>query len=471
MAAKGFRTAFILTFSILLISLTFSCRKDLEFETITTSLRFSKDTVFLDTIFTRSNSETYLLKVYNDSDENISLSQIYLNRRSESPFRINVDGMPGFEFSEVPLRANDSLMIFVEIALEDAANALIEEDEIIFADSQQQVKMLAMTENAVYHYPNENEDVVLLNQDTQWNGDISHVIYGNVRLASGKTLNINEGARIYMHNGSSLEIEPNATLNLNGTLTNPVLIRGDRHDARYDSLPGQWNEIKLINAELNTNYAIIKSGRKGFNLENSTATIANTQIYNMSSSGIFALNSTIEGRNVVISDAADACLNIEKGGNYTFYYSTFANMWESGVAGISGPNFPAYLSNYTAVYDSEGNQTGEEFGALNAFFGNCIFYGRSLNGVYLDERENASFTYDFNSCLIKNDDTSTFNFSNLGAITENPLFQSAIFSQQDLRLQEDSPARNAGNNQFNSVAPMDLKGIQRDSSPNMGAYE
>lgn len=456
---------------ILIILFSSSCRKDLEFETSGTQLRFSKDTVFLDTIFTNSNSETYLLKVHNDSDENISLSNVYLNQRGSSPFRINIDGRSGFEFSEIPLRANDSLMVFVEIALGDDSGNMVEEDELVFADSGQEVKLLALSENAVYHYPAEGETEFLLTENTTWDSSVSHVIFGNIRLAENKTLNIQEGTKVYLHNNSSLEISPNADLNLNGTLQDPVIIRGARHDARYDSLPKQWNQIKLIDARLNSNYAVISGGTNGFHLDHSEATINNTQIYNMASSGIFTKNATVNGKNVVISDAGDACLNIEMGGNYEFYFSTFANMWESGVAGISGPTIPAYLSDYTAVYDAEGNETGQEFAAMNAFFGNCIFYGNYPNGVYLDPQGNVAFNYDFQNCLIKNENTAEFDFSPFNVVTENPLFVSAIFSNQDLRLQEDSPARNAGNNAWNNLVPADIKGVNRDSSPNIGAYE
>ena len=471
MSKVGSNGVILFVISALICISAISCRKDLEFETNSTNLRFSKDTVFLDTIFTQSNSETYLLKVYNDSDNDVSLRYIYLNQRSNSAFRINLDGRSGYEFSEIPLRANDSLMVFVEVAVQNGNQDMIEEDEIFFADTQQQVKLLAMTEDAIYHYPAQGEDFVYLNDDTTWANVASHVIYGNLKLVENKSLTIQEGTKIYLSNNSSIITEPNATLNLNGTIENPILIRGARHDARYDTLPKQWNQIKIREGNLNAQNVILKGGTKGFNLENAIANIHNTQIYNMASSGIFAINSNVTGTNVAISDAGEACLNIEKGGNYSFYYSTFANNWETGVVGISGPYIPAYLSNYTATYDDEGNEIGEEYAMLDAFFGSCIFYGAYPNGAYLDAKDDAGFAFDIQNCLIKNENTSEFDFSSFNPITENPLFQSTIFSQQDLRLQEDSPARNQANNQFNSFAPNDIKGIQRGANPNLGAYE
>lgn len=440
-----------------------SCRKDLEFETSNQALRFSQDTVFLDTIFTQSNSETYLLKVYNDSGDDISLSNVYLHQRENSAFRINLDGRSGFEFSEIPLRANDSLMVFIEVAVADANNDFIEEDELVFENSNQEVKLLAMTEEAIYHYPNDNEDFIYINQDTQWNNNASHIVYGTVKLAENATFNVQEGTKIYFHNNSGMEID--GTLNLNGTLENPISMRGDRHDARYDSLPKQWNEIKFNpNSVLNSNYATLKGGTNGFHLDNATANITNTQIYNMSSSGIFAKNAYVLGANVVIADNADACLNVEDGGTYNFYYSTFANAWKSGIAGVSGINVPAYLSNY--ITDENGNETQSDF---TGTFANCIFYGQFANGVYLDNHDGANFNYSFNSCLIKNEDTNLADLSS--SLNDEPLFYSNIFSNHDLRLQDDSPGVNTGDNSFNSFAEKDIKGLLRGNTPSIGAYE
>lgn len=459
----GFLSSITIIISFIVISLTTSCRKDLDFEISNTNLRFSKDTVFLDTIFTQSNSETYLLKVFNDSDNDISLENVYLNRRDNSSFRVNVDGLSGFEFSEIPLRAKDSLMVFVEIAVDQANNDMIEEDELVFENSNQQVKLLAMIEEATYHYPSEDEDFIFINENTVWDNNTSHVVYGTVKLAENASLSILQGSRIYFHNNSGMDID--GTLNLNGTLENPIIIRGDRHDARYDTLPKQWNSIKMnTNSMLSANYAVLKGGTYGFSLENSTANISNTQIYNMASSGIFAKNADVSAANVVIADAADACLNVENGGTYNFYFSTFANAWSSGVAGVSGPNIPVYLSNYTL--DADNNEIYADF---DGTFANCIFYGRSLNGIYFDPKDGANFTYALDACLIKNEDTSSHDFS--AYVNDEPLFMSNIYSHHDLRLQEGSPGEDAGNANYNATVPNDILGNPRIGNPSMGAYE
>ena len=81
---------FWLLLSGILIMLT-SCRKDFEFEPSSGDLRFSRDTVYLDTVFTNIGSSTYTLKVYNRSDKDIEIPKIELARGLESKYRMTID--------------------------------------------------------------------------------------------------------------------------------------------------------------------------------------------------------------------------------------------------------------------------------------------------------------------------------------------------------------------------------------------
>src|SRR5690554_7132205 len=88
-----------------------SCRND--FETIPSSgnLEFSKDTVYLDTIFTNIGSSTYNLKVYNNSKKDIHIPSLRLAQGEDSQYRLNVDGIPGKVFQDVQVLAKDSIFI------------------------------------------------------------------------------------------------------------------------------------------------------------------------------------------------------------------------------------------------------------------------------------------------------------------------------------------------------------------------
>ena len=123
-----------------------SCNNDIEFEINDNDLLFSKDTVYLDTVFTNIGSSTYNLKVYNNSNKNILIPEIKLSNGNDSFFRLNVDGIynqnddQGKRFENIELLANDSLYIFIEttINIDDInsdQNSFLYEDKIEFLNS------------------------------------------------------------------------------------------------------------------------------------------------------------------------------------------------------------------------------------------------------------------------------------------------------------------------------------------------
>ena len=77
----------------ILISLS-SCRKDFETVPSSGNLGFSKDTVYLDTVFSHISSSTYTLKVYNRSNDDIKISKIHLGK-ANSKYRMMIDGLTG----------------------------------------------------------------------------------------------------------------------------------------------------------------------------------------------------------------------------------------------------------------------------------------------------------------------------------------------------------------------------------------
>ena len=111
-----------------------SCRKDFDFAPSTGNLEFSKDTIYLDTIFSNIGSSTYNLKVYNRSNDDISIPTVRLSQGESSNYRLNVDGLPGKEFENVELLANDSLFIFVETTA-DIQTLALNSLEFLYTDA------------------------------------------------------------------------------------------------------------------------------------------------------------------------------------------------------------------------------------------------------------------------------------------------------------------------------------------------
>ena len=106
-----------------IISLS-ACRSDFETVASNGSLTFSKDTIFLDTVFSSVSTSTYALKVYNRSNNDINIPTINLAKKQNSKYRMTVDGSSGNqgkEFKDITLLAKDSLYIFIETTIDASA--------------------------------------------------------------------------------------------------------------------------------------------------------------------------------------------------------------------------------------------------------------------------------------------------------------------------------------------------------------
>lgn len=201
-----------------------SCERDDFSSSPSITLNFSADTVLFDTVFTAIGSSTHYLKVYNRSKSDVRISSIRLAGGESSYYRINVDGMSGYTFEDVPLRSKDSLFIFVEVTvdptLQDAP--LLIPDSIIFNTNGnvQDVKLVAW-----------GQDVHLLNarvieNDTIFLPDKPYLIYDYLLVNPDVELRITQGVKLYFHNSAQLVVA--GTLTVDGDAENPVTFEGDR---------------------------------------------------------------------------------------------------------------------------------------------------------------------------------------------------------------------------------------------------
>lgn len=426
------------------ISLT-SCRNEFDFEFSNGGLSFSKDTVYLDTVFTNIGSSTYTLKVYNKSDKNISIPSLKLGKGMTSKYRLMVDGMPGQEFQNVEMLAKDSMYIFVSVTADVADSNptdFLYTDQILFGEgsNQQKVELVTLIQDAVFLYPQKygdgttetlpiggdeiygfflDEADATNGNELHWTNTKPYVIYGYAAVPSNKTLLVDAGARVHFHADSGLIVANNGSLQINGTpsltasLENEVIFEGDRLEPEFSEVPGQWGTIWLTQGSTNNSFSnvTIKNATVGILVagNDGTATptyINNTQIYNCSNVGILARTGNIDGKNVVINNCGQASFAGSFGGSYEFTHSTFANYWSS-------PNQTAVL-----LDDYIQTDTGNIIEPLvKANFKNCIIYGSTNLGINL-KKQGTTFNYNFDHCLIK--------FIDLGnQFASNPLYQFA----------------------------------------------
>ncbi|MGC1632304.1 MAG: hypothetical protein WA749_09370 [Gelidibacter sp.] len=508
---------FILTISTLI--LWSSCRKDFDFEPSDGTLTFSKDTVYLDTVFTNIGSSTYNLKVYNRSNKDISIPTLRLGQGQASNYRLNVDGIAGKEFKNVELLAKDSMFIFIETTFDmqsvvTASNQFLYTDVIEFDSGSnfQKVDLVTLVKDAVFIYPNRDANGIvetltfdvdgdgvddetnvqgrfLADDELNFTNKKPYVIYGYAAVGANKTLIIDAGARVHFHANSGLLITNNASLKVNGQLspdqkilTNEVIFESDRLEPLFDNTPGQWGTIWLFQGskENEINFATIKNATIGILAENNPnpsipkLTIKNSKIYNSSNFGILGRATSITAENVVINNAGQSSFAGTYGGSYNFTHCTIANYWSNSFR-----QFPALYLNNFLIREDESTVTN----ALNAAnFNNCIIYGNDNPEFLLEEEEGAAFNFKFTNCLIKFKDSNNkytsnpnYNFDNTTLYTnivfnEDPNFKNT--KKNEMIIGEKSAAINVmWNNPFSNQVPFDILNVSRTVSPDLGAYQ
>ena len=493
---------------------TSSCRKDFEYAQSNGNLQFSKDTVYLDTVFTAIGSSTYSLKVYNRSKEDIEIPSIRLGGGNNSQYRLNVDGVSGAAFTNVPLFAKDSLYVFIEttfdIAPENTAEFLYV-DALLFdtGANQQEVPLVTLVKDAVFLYPstlsdgskesipfgideegNEQriEGFVLEDDELTFTNEKPYVVYGYAAVADGKILNINAGARVHFHKNSGILVGSGGSIKVNGTLSsdpmlleNEVVFEGDRLEPEFSEIPGQWGTVWLSPGSLENDlsYLTIKNATVGLWVEGNpttsipTLSIKNSQFYNSTTINLWARNTSVEGEHVVLGNAGISSLYLNLGGSYSFIHSTFANYWSNGFR--TGPTLLA------DNFETDGFQITASQDLLKADFINCIIDGNAGIELQLNSTETAAFNYCFSHSLIKFRDTN-------GVFTKDPIYDfenTALFNtvivnanadfvstaNNDFRIGPNSEAIGLGDLNTALFVPLDILGRDRSTNPAIGAYQ
>lgn len=464
----------LLAFSFWLLLVAVSCNKDdISFDAPSQQLRFSRDTVFCDTVYHQVRSETYVVKVYNNEDKDILIPRINLEKGAASLYKINVDGKPGYDFKDVPLRKKDSLYIFVEIAPEASGPEAIAEDKVLFTSpaGQQHVTLFSVVQDAEFFIQTSSNPNVIASATT-WSNNKAKIIYGDLTINPNITLNIQQGTKVYFHNNSGMKVSSGATLNINGALGQEVILRGDRNDQAHDTIPKNWNSIRMLaNSTLNMNYARLFGGTRGLDMIQNTATISNSFIHTFQEYGIFAISSTVNAKNVVMNNCGESCIGIFGGGKHSYTHSTIANY--SKV--LSSSNRMGIFA--TNEWKNASGQTGQ--GALQSLnIKNCIVYSDRDNAVNLEPTPGQQFEFLIQNSLLKYSNTSEagFSFDNNTSVVqsiknEDPQFVNYFIAKLNLRVKPLSPARSKGNIAVAGTVPFDIMNVSRTSNPTLGAYQ
>lgn len=490
---------------LLLAFVSVFCRKEFDTSYSDGNLLFSTDTLHLDTLFTRKSSSTYILKVYNSTNEELRIPEIVLDKAENSSFRININGSSAISFTDVPIMSKDSLYIFVEATVDTdqlgqqgGNNELFQyEDRLLFVqgDQQQSVLLSASVINATTFYPSKDQDGIIqkvslgVNQqgnnleaegfeflDNQLYLSGSYLIYGYGVVPSGKTLVIAPGSKLYFHEGAGIFVREGGRLEVQGgqqtnfnDRDNPVVFTSDRFEVLYAGLQGQWNGIWFDKGTFSNRIenAIIENSKIGIllnpvsDVNNTVLTLKNVQIYNQLNAGILARHSSIKAENLVINYAQNA-FYVEQGGKYDLNHCSFANYYStSGVT-----------SKALTLIDQDNYDL--DFKCFNS-----IVFGSSIQEIDIRSTLDTSHCL-FDHCLLRiGNIASLFQVNPNYDYTDISKYNNCIFNQSprflspnsinDLRIDAFSVANG---NAISSSLVEDMIGETRDQiQPDIGAYE
>ncbi|MCH5245563.1 MAG: hypothetical protein J1E84_03785 [Muribaculaceae bacterium] len=401
---------------------------------------FSVDTLNLGTLFTTQASPTFSFVVYNRHDKVMNISDISM--RNGTVFRVNVDGVAGHRFSNVEIRPNDSIFVFVEATLPEAGQPLP-----VTVDDYLDFVTNGVTRSVVISATGQDVKQLkgfVVDTDMTFDNTLPYQIYDSLVVKEGATLTLTEGTKLHFHDKASLKIH--GTLRSMGSAEKPVEMLGDRIDNVVGSIPfdlmaSQWEGVEFHPGSKDNylQYTCVRNTVNGVIVDSlgvdttPGVVLVNCRLRNSAGYSLISIHSHIEAVGCEIADAAAGVVGLY-GGYNIFNHCTFANYYL--FTAVGGPTITL---NYLFP-DKDDDGSGMPF--MTARFTNSIIYD-GLGRQDISHGDLAGSDVIFNHCLFKSAGDDDEHFLNCLWDTD-PLFFTVrndyIF---DYRVQEDSPAIDA----------------------------
>ncbi|MGB1217696.1 MAG: hypothetical protein ACPG5P_07455, partial [Saprospiraceae bacterium] len=391
----------------------------------------------------------------------------------------------------IPIAGNDSIYIFMEVTVDPDA-PLSESPFVIYEHLNfetngniQQVILEAFGQNANYIPSKDSKGTAnLLTCDMgieTWNDPKPYVIYGVLFVDSCEIV-IPAGTQIYVHGGlinagggafyndGIWFFGADSKLNIQGTISNPVTIQGDRLEEEYDDVPGQWAGIRLgtTNNTHEIRNVVIKNSIVGLRVDSlTTAVLENVEIRNTANTGLLGVHANIDAENCLFVDNGGNSVQLEFGGNYDLRHCTLAN-FGSDQAALRTTNFACYGDDCEICLGNE----------MNASLSNCIITGTRSDEVSLGDGECTSeaLNVSFQNCILKVNELLE-KYPNF--YTDNCLSSSCVTCDDNDALFLDYPDGDYHLDTLSCAKDRgimigildDIEGTSRDGNPDLGCYE
>ncbi len=326
----------------LLFLLVLASCGDLENWTTSTSatLSFSSDTVAFDTVITGAASGTETLVVYNGASDGVRITQVRLGQGASSPYQVNVDGQylsdgVGEDFE---VRGKDSMYIrlFVNLPVTDTDDIEEVDDELIFTLESGVVQHVVLTSHGLNVTILQGETIA---SDQTLNANRPYQIFDSLVVEQGATLTLPAGCTLMFHDEAELVVH--GTLLAQGTVDEPVTLRGDRTDRMfsylpYDNTPNRWGGLHftasstgnvLTQMDLHSSdYGIQVDSCDYESLSSPVLTMQNSVVHNIGGPGVTLQHTSALLTGSQISNTQGDCVNVN-GGDVRLIHCTVAQFY------------------------------------------------------------------------------------------------------------------------------------------------
>jgi len=461
-----------------------SCREYQPSSDAGAKLTFSCDTLCFDTVLSEQGSATLQLMVYNPNKEAVLIDRIWMD--DGTAFKVNIDGEQDFSrLNDLPIYGGDSLFVFVKVADFGATGfneTVLIEDRLHFhlhTGATHSVRLEAYSQDVkrlgvkggrqqyrTYHFKAVKPYLLF---DTV-------IVTGNVTIDAGSI--------IYMHRGAALYV--GGDLTAIGTKERPIIIRGDRLDRLFDSVPylyaaGSWDGIYL-QAELPRTYQLqyvdILSGNVGLYAYSTCSnrlpklSMNGCRIHNHSLYGLVLVNTDAIVVNSEISNCASYCVYCS-GGKHDFIHSTIASYFGHTTIRIQS----VAKEDAAAVFIENLQKNTPK---TNTSFYNSIITGYQNNQLVVATPFDQYYPGIFLGNYLKTDTLHIphaegnvyWQKNDTDAVFRNDFYEYKKYVYYDFRLDSLSPAIGIGDSLTAVSYPTDRNGLSRAlQKPDAGCYQ
>ena len=444
---------FISFFSI--ISLFYQCKPREEIlSNDIAQLQFSEDTVMFDTLFSTVGSITKRLTVTNPLSNAIEIDFINLENGNQSNYELTVQGITSFSNSDILLRGGDSLLILVTVNIDPSNQNLpfFVEDKINFIQKGQTQNVLLSAWGQDGFFITDS----VLPCSERWSGTRPYIVTRDLKIDSTCTLTIDPGVRVHFNRDVTFKIY--GTLNAKGTFNNPIRFEGSRLEEDFKDISSQWKGVVFESNMVDLDWCIFKHAERALIIEkNLTAKIQHTKFLHHQYAGIIQELGNLEVSNSLFANIGGHAISSHANENVKLYHNTVGNFNETTFRSDS------------SVFISEMSFDKKENKSIKVDIRNNILWGSRSEELRFDTGSAASTSLNLQYNLLKTRNNG------VKADTTNIIrIRGALFTDfedEDYNLDSLSEAVDRGVFLLDASTQRDLNGENRDSQPDIGAYE